>query len=214
MTPMATKPDLRRRRPLDVIEILRWADTYKVTTGCWPTKDSGGVVGTVGESWLGIDSSLRNGMRGLPGGSSLARLLEERRGVRNRKALPKLSDEQILAWADAHHARTGKWPNINSGPVVAAPGERPDLIDNALRAGQRGLPTSGRTPWAASTSTVKTLLLDRDYPKLGAQDSVLIAQLMSILRGRPCPSLPRLQSDPRRPPPRPLSEHLLREDST
>jgi hypothetical protein len=42
-------------------------------------------------------------------------------------------------WADEHFQRTGKWPNVNSGPVQASPEERWDLIDNAMRQGHRGL---------------------------------------------------------------------------
>jgi hypothetical protein len=53
---------------------------------------------------------------------------------------PPLTQRQILAWAKAHHERTGQWPNVNSGEVVDAPGERWDLIDNALRVGHRGQP--------------------------------------------------------------------------
>jgi hypothetical protein len=52
---------------------------------------------------------------------------------------PPLSIEQILAWADAHHARTGQWPTARSGPVPEAPGEVWDTIDGALHEGSRGL---------------------------------------------------------------------------
>src|SRR5262249_25556145 len=74
-----------RRRPLDISEILRWADACQAATGRWPTNKSGAVAGAIGETWSGIDASLQQGTRGLPGGSSLARLLAERRSVRNRK---------------------------------------------------------------------------------------------------------------------------------
>jgi hypothetical protein len=33
---------------------------------------------------------------------------------------PPYTIEEILAWADAHRARTGKWPTIHSGPVYEA----------------------------------------------------------------------------------------------
>jgi hypothetical protein len=36
---------------------------------------------------------------------------------------PTLTVEQILAWAEAYHARTGRWPTAASGPVTEAPGE-------------------------------------------------------------------------------------------
>ena len=57
--------------------------------------------------------------------------------------LPPLTVEQILAWADAHHARTGGWPSPGSGPVAGAPGEDWGDIDIAQCAGYRGLPRGG-----------------------------------------------------------------------
>jgi hypothetical protein len=48
--------------------------------------------------------------------------------------------EQILAWADAHHGRAGRWPHCYSGLVLEAPGESWDRINGALREGHRGLP--------------------------------------------------------------------------
>jgi hypothetical protein len=92
-----------------------------------------------GDTWRGIESALSNGRRGLHGGSSLARLLDDYGKKPNRSAQPPLSYKKILAWADAHFARTGTWPNSNSGSVVDAPGGRWDLIGNALQRGLRGL---------------------------------------------------------------------------
>ena len=68
------------RRPLEIAEILRWARSYREWTGKWPTADSGPVGGILWETWKGIDMDLRNGHRGLPGGSSLAQLLAENFG--------------------------------------------------------------------------------------------------------------------------------------
>jgi hypothetical protein len=53
---------------------------------------------------------------------------------------PPLTVEQILAWADAHHARVGRWPRAASGPVPGAPGVSWLDIDRALKWGRRGLP--------------------------------------------------------------------------
>jgi hypothetical protein len=47
---------------------------------------------------------------------------------------------QILAWADAHHGRTGRWPHANSGPVEGEPGESWANVNAALYWGRRGLP--------------------------------------------------------------------------
>jgi hypothetical protein len=42
------------------------------------------VAFALGQTWLALDSALRNGHRGLPGGDSLARLLARERGVQRR----------------------------------------------------------------------------------------------------------------------------------
>jgi hypothetical protein len=121
-------------------QILAWADAHQKRTGAWPTAQTGPVAGAPGETWRALDSTLRVGLRGLPGGSSLARLLAQRRGVRNLQDLPRLTPGQILAWADAHHRRTGEWPGDVPIPVEDARGETWAVLDAALRSGGRGLP--------------------------------------------------------------------------
>jgi hypothetical protein len=79
-------------------------------------------------------------LRGLPGGSSLARLLAQRRGYRNRKAPPSITVSDVLKWADRHKERTGVWPKAYSGPIADAPGETWHNIQNALQRGTRGFP--------------------------------------------------------------------------
>lgn len=125
---------------LTVTQILTWADAHHRQTGQWPTRTSGPVSGVPEEIWKGVDSALRAGTRGLPGDSSLARLLAAQRGVRNLQALSPLYPERLLAWADAHHSRTGEWPGVASGPVVTAPGETWRAINKSLTVGSRGLP--------------------------------------------------------------------------
>jgi hypothetical protein len=56
---------------------------------------------------------------------------------------PPLTVEQILAWADAHHTRTGTWPTAWSGSVANAPGETWGALDQSLYHGRRGLPRGG-----------------------------------------------------------------------
>jgi hypothetical protein len=125
---------------LTIEEILMWADTYHANTGTWPKVKSGAIADALGETWNGIEHALRNGNRGLPGGSSLAQLLTATRGVQNRANLPLLTELQILEWSDAHYKRTGQWPKRDSGAVVDSVGETWMRIDNALRKGARGLP--------------------------------------------------------------------------
>ena len=126
--------------PLTEDQILSWMDAHHARTGQWPRQKSGLVVGGAGDTWSALDEALRNGRHGLPGGSCLTLLLERRRGVRSEKHLPAFSEEQILAWADAHHRRTGDWPRRAAGPVSDAPGETWAYVNAALVAGTRGLP--------------------------------------------------------------------------
>lgn len=131
---------------LSVDQILAWADTHKERTGKWPKRTSGPINDVSGETWGRVNIALVTGHRGLPGGSSLSDLLGRERGVRNHKALPPLTEEQILKWADAHKRRTGDWPKQKSGPILDAPGETWTGIDQALLNGRRGL--SGRSSLA------------------------------------------------------------------
>ena len=56
-------------------------------TGEWPNQKSGDVLGAPGEKWRNINNALLMDLRSLPGGSSLAQLLAEKRGVRNVRVL-------------------------------------------------------------------------------------------------------------------------------
>lgn len=127
------------RRPLTIREILSWADAYREATGKWPTKDSGDIFATKFENWRNVNQALRDGLRGLPGGSSLAQLLVEKRNAHKTRLLA-LTYEQILNWADEHHKRTARWPVRSSGIIPNTGGERWTNIDWALRHGARGLP--------------------------------------------------------------------------
>jgi hypothetical protein len=123
---------------LTVQDILSWADAYFRRTGSWPTRKAGLIRGPAGDTWLDVDEALRVGTRGLAGGSSLPRLLAAYRSVRNRKALPRLRSKEILAWADAHFERTGKWPTADSGSIPGTSGETWLAVESALRKGIRG----------------------------------------------------------------------------
>jgi hypothetical protein len=126
--------------PFTVSQILALADSHHRMTGAWPHGEDRQVHGLRGENWRKLDNALRLGLRGLPGGSSLARLLAEKRGVRNLGQLPRLTQKQILDWADGYHRGTGRWPTSESGAIPGAGGETWKSVDHALRLGSRGLP--------------------------------------------------------------------------
>ena len=123
----------RTRPELKVEQILAWADAHREATGEWPGEHSGPVRSAPGETWKPISGALLQGHRGLPGGSSLARLLAEHRGARNPSDLPPLTIQQVLAWADAHRETTGRWPSSLSGPVAEGSSETWVVVDKALR---------------------------------------------------------------------------------
>lgn len=79
-------PETSSRKPsLAVDAILQWADRYHDHHGQWPKINSGPIAESPGDTWRIIDVSLRTGHRGLPGGSSLCRLLRQRRGIAKRQ---------------------------------------------------------------------------------------------------------------------------------
>ena len=81
MTLLATAGRKRNRKslpPLTGTQIIKWAECHKSLSGEWPTTQSGTISGTE-ETWSAVSQSLARGVRGLPGGSSLARLLQKHR---------------------------------------------------------------------------------------------------------------------------------------
>jgi hypothetical protein len=63
-------------------QIVAWALAHRRRTGTWPAKSSGAIHGAPGEKWVNLNNALYCGLRGLPGGDSLARLLARRVGGR------------------------------------------------------------------------------------------------------------------------------------
>jgi hypothetical protein len=129
-----------RKPPLDIDVILSWADHHYSVTGKFPGAESGAVQADPSEDWGAINQALIAGVRGLPGGDTLARLLHRERGRRHPQLLPRLTEDCILTWAQAHCALTGTWPNQSAGPVHGVPGEVWGNIEQALKRGHRGLP--------------------------------------------------------------------------
>ena len=124
-------------------QLLAWAGEHKAATGRWPKRNSGPVLGHPGETWVAVNAALESGARGLPGGSSLAQLLDEHHGVPNKSQLPRLTVPMILGFADAWHRRTREWPTSLSGAIPEMPGLTWRAVNMALHQGLRGLPGGG-----------------------------------------------------------------------
>jgi hypothetical protein len=60
--------------------VFAWALAHQQRTGSWPTASSGPIPEAPGETWQYIDLAFRQGGRGLAGGRSLRRFLEDRAG--------------------------------------------------------------------------------------------------------------------------------------
>jgi hypothetical protein len=172
---LAERRGVRNRRPLPrltVALILRWADAHYRRTGQWPHSLSGLIREAPGETWYAVERALSAGRRGLPGGSSLAQLLARERGCRNRNDLPALSAEQVLVWADAYHARTGRWPLRTSGPIPEAPaGETWTTVNEALVLGRRGLAGYG--------SLARLLARHRGVPNRKARPRLTVRKILA-----------------------------------
>jgi hypothetical protein len=106
---------------------------------CWPNRHSGEIPDAGGITWGAVQRALREGKCGLPGGSTIHRLLAARRHARRLTYVPRLSEEQILEWADEHYRRFHKWPKVLSGSIFGAESEAWHRVDMALRCGLRGL---------------------------------------------------------------------------
>lgn len=152
--------------PLTTEKILAWADAHYERLGKHPTIASGSVPGTE-ENWQAINAALREGLRGLPGGQSLAQILQEYRGRPNKNALPPLTEAQIVKWAKQHKKKAGAYPTTQSGRIEGTR-ETWRGIDSALRKSQRDLPRkttlaklleekAGKSPRGGTLSIAKIL---------------------------------------------------------
>jgi hypothetical protein len=72
------------RRPLAERQVVTWARAHRRRTGRWPHAGAGAVADAPGEHWRTVESALRRGSRGLPGGDTLARLLDRHRAAQGR----------------------------------------------------------------------------------------------------------------------------------
>jgi len=164
-----------RHRPMRVIavsQVLAWADDHHHRTGNWPTKRSGPVVGGPNRlTWWRVNLALAEGSLGLPETGSIAKLLVKHRRVRSTVALPPLSENQILRWADAFHKRTARWPTISSGGIPESPSETWATVNSALRRGVRGLP--------GGDSLFRLLTRRRGARRRGGKDALTVRQILT-----------------------------------
>lgn len=121
-------------RGFSVAKILIWARAHHQRTGKWPKFGSGPIPEARGETWAKVDNVLWYGIRGLPGNSSLPRLLVEHYGapLRLRRRLPRATDPDRLE-------RKPRITGQNKASVA-------DAVAEAAREGLAGIEGATNTP--------------------------------------------------------------------
>jgi hypothetical protein len=91
---------------------------------------------------------------------------------------PPLTTALILAWADAHQARTGHWPHADTGVIPEGHGLTWAAVQSALAQGYRGLP--------GGDTLARLLARHRDYqarpakPPWTAEEDELVRTLPAL----------------------------------
>lgn len=116
---------IKQRNEICLTEALIWkaAQNWFKRTGSWPAERT---IGNIPElpncNWVQLNQSLRTGLHGLPGGSSLAKLLVFN-GVENNSCKQILTEDMILRAAQNWFKQTGRWPTRRTiGKIPEFPG--------------------------------------------------------------------------------------------
>jgi superfamily II DNA or RNA helicase len=115
--------------------IWGWMQEYHKEHGNWPYRGPCGRI--PGDSWNNINQCLRKGLRGLPYGSSLAKIRREKSGEPDTRNV-MLTEELIWQWMEGFRDKQGKFPTLSS--FEGTEGGRWVTINEALKGGYRGLP--------------------------------------------------------------------------
>ena len=123
-------------------QILQWCDKYQEDhpNKKFPSNQSVPIVTMGTETFMSIDTAIRENRRGLTGLVSLAHLLFKKRGKRTNKNLPKIKIKQIKVWMIAWHNHYQKWPTASDGEIPNTGGEKWSNINATLHRGGRGWP--------------------------------------------------------------------------
>ena len=140
------KKNQHKQADITVEQIEEAAVQFHGNTGKWPscyTKERILVGPLKDTTWGTIQSILYKGGRGLPGGSSLADVLQNAGHKKNQKKQADITMEQIVEAAIQFHGRTNKSPSQSTKELILE-GPLKDTtwsaINSALRDGSRGLP--------------------------------------------------------------------------
>ena len=137
------REELRIGIPLSKEMIIAEARAIHALHGVLPTRRTTLPPPTLHTTWVAINVALERGLRGLPGGDSLSKLLQP---LRTELGLDKtLSEPAILAAARTFHHEHERLPSqLTTDPVPGMPHESWSKIHGAGQLGLRGL-QKGRT---------------------------------------------------------------------
>lgn len=132
------------RDSMSVELVLAECRRYQQAHGEWPTVQSGECPTLKRETFAGMNWALREGYRGLPGGSSLRAEMEKAGLV---TPIETVSVESILNEARAFLRRHARLPTCKDEPFVG--------YDRSLRRGNRGLPGGSSLDQELATAGLK-----------------------------------------------------------
>jgi hypothetical protein len=119
-------------------KIARWARAFYKTHRRWPTRSAGAIPGTP-FTWCAVSVALGRGLHGLPGGTTLPRVLEAL-GARNIGRLLPLTDARVARWARKFRRKHGRWPKKTDGQIDGAPkGDTWKRVGASIVQGRRGI---------------------------------------------------------------------------
>ena len=107
------------------------------------------------ETFMSIDTAIRDNRRGLSNLVSLDNLLFRKRGKRSNQNLPKITLKQVKDWMVDWYHKNNKWPTSTDGEIPDSDGEKWSNINAVLHRGGRGLPKT-------SLAKLKQELLDNN----------------------------------------------------
>ena len=122
---------------LDEKTIILWAREWIRENGKPPSTISHQIIPGTNEKWININSTLKNGHRGLPGKYGLKQLLDKH-GLYTPKTL---DEKMIILWAKEWIRENGKPPSAIK-QIIPGTNDTWANIDGILRKGSRGLPKS------------------------------------------------------------------------
>lgn len=120
-------------------QVLNWCEEFYKINGKYPTNRSNSIPSMGSETFMSIDTALREDRRGFEGFKSLSDLLAKYKLKRNHKDLPNISIKEIEEWMLRFYSMYQRWPTAGDKDIFDT-GEKWSNLNACLHRGARGLP--------------------------------------------------------------------------